>query len=140
MEPVNETGKSGDKTDGQVAIEAFEACELSTNTLRKATWSKRITLRSFSEIPGYKEIIRDHYPAFITRVKNCSKYLLPNPYARMGLQQMVNICITIIDIVCFCKINVFKRAEQTQPESYELTKWLQFLMSKCRRNVICAAC
>ena len=35
MEPANQIGKSGDKSDGQVAISAFEACESSTNTFKK---------------------------------------------------------------------------------------------------------
>lgn len=139
MEPANQTGKSGDKSDGQVAISAFEACESSTNTLRKKTWGKRITFRNYSEIPVYKNVIRDNYPDCVGRVLKCIQFLILSPVARMGLQQMVNICITLIDIVCFCKINVFTSNVQTLSESYELTKWLQFLMSKCCRNVIRAA-
>ena len=139
MEPINQIEKSGNKTDGQVAISAFEACELSTNTLRKATWSKRITFRDYSEILVYKNVIRDNYPDCVGNVLKCIKFLMLSPAARMGLLQMVNICITLIDIVCFCKINVFTSNFETLSGSYELTKWLQFLMSKCCRNVIRAA-
>lgn len=138
-----------EKSDNEVATEAFEACKSRISTARKETWKNCITLRPYTFITLYKEEIRTKVPGNVTRgdkrwgekrfshILDYTTILLESQYARSALREMVNICISIFDIACYCKVGLFTMMET---QSYGVTKWLQFLTSECRDVQIGIAC
>ena len=139
-----------EKRDDEVATEAFEACKSRISTARKETWKNCITLRPYTFITLYKEEIRTKVPDAVRSgdIRQGNKHF-PNildyttilldrsKCARRALREMVDICISIFDIACYCKVGLFT---MMKTQSYGVTKWLQFLTSECRDVQISVAC
>ena len=126
-----------EKSDYEVATEAFQACKSSIEKERKKTWLKCITYRQCSFVPWYKEEIRKEVPENIQStdrfsvIEHSVKKLIPSINARCALQEMVNMNNSIIDIFFFCKVDLLMKAMPLKKRNYGITKWLHFLVSKC---------
>ena len=83
-----------------------------------------------TEIERYLEVVeaavpRDFYTQFsIANVENVKSNLFRRADARKGLGQMVNICLAVVDLFCFCKIDMFTGS------ALGITHWIQVAMSK----------
>ena len=82
------------------------------------------------EIDRYLEIVEAAVPkAFynklsIANMDNVKSNLISGADARVGLRQMVNICVAVVDLFCTCKIDMFTG------QSLGITQWIQVAMSK----------
>ena len=124
-----------ERTDLQVATDALDACILESQGARKAIWFGCIKLRTYEFLPLYKAEILKATPAHISsierfsEIEQCTNNLLSSYNARSALTEMVYICISILDIACFCKLDFVP--SHFPRNVYGLSKCLQFVMSKC---------
>lgn len=100
-----------EKSDYEVATEAFQACKSSIEKERKKTWLKGITYRQCPFVPWYKIEVQKEVPENIqstdlfSEIEQGVKKLIPSIKARCALQEMVNIITSIIDIFFFVKLS-----------------------------------
>lgn len=133
-----------DKNSDAIAREAFDGCQLQIEKSRRTIQKNGVKLRECEHISTYTEELKAIVPLNIATIEslveiaNSVTNLIMSSSARLAVLQMVNIFISIVDIFCSTRVDLFSRKSgQLFPTEHGPYKSMQFVISKfCRYHVI----